>query len=89
MTHLPFEELRVDLADAATKVEVGAHYAHYKHPEDLYRVVGFTILEATDEVAVRYSALHEPNVEFARPLANWLSIVEHDGRHVERFQQIS
>jgi len=84
-------KLAEDIAAAGKLVETGALYAHYRHPQLPYRVTGFTILEASDEVAVLYMA-QEPGslpVLFARPLSSWLEAVEHDGKTILRFRKLS
>lgn len=85
MNHKSIAELESILREAATRVVVGGTYAHYKHPHQLYMVNGLSILEASDEVAVRYAMLAAPDVEFVRPLTSWLETVEWNGKTVPRF----
>jgi len=85
MDHTPLADLRTQLIAAQALVTVGAHYSHYKHPDRLYRVNGLSVLEASDEVAVRYALLDAPEVEFVRPLVSWLETVSFSGRSVRRF----
>lgn len=90
MAYKPFKELMANLDDAAKQVEIGAHYIHYKHPDrlhEVYEVTGFTILEATGEVAVKYLPFSTPEVEFTRPLESWLGQVEVNGETVPRFRK--
>lgn len=50
-------------------------------------MIGFTIIEATDEIAVLYQMVDEPKISFARPLTSWLELVARDdGREVLRFR---
>ncbi|HEX4662074.1 MAG TPA: DUF1653 domain-containing protein [Candidatus Saccharimonadales bacterium] len=79
------EALIAELADAETKVTVGAMYKHYKKG-DIYSVNGLGILEASNEVAVIYQAQYGENLVFIRPLSNWLEKVEKDGAAQPRFQ---
>jgi hypothetical protein len=90
MGHRPLAELTKDMAAAAGQVRVGAKYAHYKHPEQPYTVIGLAILEATDGVAVLYG-VEENNeqVTFIRPLDDWLSTVEWNGRTMPRFSPVA
>lgn len=90
MAHRPLAELTKDVAAAALRVQVGGKYAHYKHPEQPYTVTGLAILEATDGVAVLYRVEEKgEQVTFIRPLDDWLSTVEWNGRTVPRFSLIS
>jgi hypothetical protein len=85
MEHTPLATLAQHLAAATILIPVGSHYAHYKHPETLYVVQGFVIIEATEEVAVIYALENTPAVTFSRPLTSWLDTVEHDGKMTPRF----
>ena len=90
VNHKPLAELHQALRAAGSQVEVGARYAHYKSPDHPYRVTGFAILEATDEVAVLYEVQEaDQRVVFARPLSSWLETVEWQGRTVPRFARVS
>jgi len=84
-----YEQLRQELADAAEKINVGDTYGHYKHPEKPYRVKGFCILEANDEVAVMYEPLDQPGIVFARPVNVWLETVEWEGKTAPRFSKLT
>jgi hypothetical protein len=85
MSHRTLTELQNELTQARAHVMVAGRYCHYKHPEVAYTVNGLSILEATDEVAVRYSMVDNPAVEFVRPLSSWLETVEWKGATVFRF----
>lgn len=82
--HKPEEVLEQELQGAAEQVPVGALYAHYKHPERLYEIVGHAILEATDEPAVLYRKQYG-KVTYVRALSVWLETVEWEGKTVPRF----
>jgi len=84
-----YEQLRQELADAATKVNVGDMYGHYKHPDKPYCIKGFCVLEANDEVAVMYEPVDQPGVVFVRPVSVWLEAVEWNGTIVPRFTKIT
>lgn len=85
MAHKTLAELEHMIKAAALRVSVGGHYYHYKHPEVMYLVTGLSILEATDEVAVKYAMTDHLTVEFIRPLQSWLDTVDLQGRIVPRF----
>lgn len=89
MGHLPLEALNRRLAEAASKVKIGARYGHYKHPDQPYLVTGLVILEATDEVAVAYGVEEGgQQITFVRPLESWLETVTWQGQTVPRFRLI-
>jgi hypothetical protein len=89
--HKPLAILFDEMQSAAQQVEVGALYGHYKNPQAPYKVTGFVILEATDEVAVLYEVQEDgtPRIAFARPLSVWLESVEWQGQIVPRFSKLA
>ncbi len=89
MGHKTIAELRIRLEKAHSMVHVGASYNHYKDMNKQYLVTGLSILEATDEVAVRYAMVDKPDVEFVRALSVWLQTVEWEGQTVDRFQRLA
>lgn len=88
MAHKTQDELAAILADAQQKVEVGGRYAHYKHPELAYEVIGVALMEATEEPAVIYRAEYGAQASFVRPLSSWLDTVEWQGKMVPRFTKL-
>lgn len=72
------------LADARRRVMVGATYRHTKSG-GCYIITGLAILEATDEVAVRYAPVADDSVEFIRPLKSFTEQIELKGETVPRF----
>jgi hypothetical protein len=88
MAHKPQAVLGKELAGAASKVEAGSVYAHYKNPDDHYLVVGFVILEATDEAGIVYQALYGKHITYVRSAKSWLEKVELDGKQVKRFTKV-
>lgn len=88
MDHKPIFELKILLEDAAKQVTVGAKYYHYKNDEKYYTVSGLSILEATDEVAVKYVMDDHPEIEFVRPLSVWLEKVVWNSQAVPRFTKV-
>lgn len=87
MSHKSHGQLTKELNEAKQKVALGGVYAHYKHPDDTYRVTGFGFIESTDEVAVIYQSVREPELVFVRPLASWLEMAENDSGSVPRFSR--
>jgi len=88
MGHISFQELQKLLDEAAKLVAVGSEYRHYKTADSRYKVTGLSILEASDTVAVRYASLLSPNVEFIRPIEDWLAKVEFEDKTAARFTKI-
>lgn len=81
-------ELRHRLGEAARLVEQGARYAHYKHPDQAYLVIGFAIREDTQEACVIYQAEYGEGLPFIRTLESFVSAVEVDGASVPRFSRL-
>lgn len=75
MAHTSADVLAEVLKDAATKVEVGARYAHYKSPDKPYTVLALALMEADEAPAVVYRADYDQNLVFVRPLAGFLEEV--------------
>ena len=67
-------------------------YYHYKAPEKKYEVLGEGIDSETLEKVVLYKALYDSEfgegVIWIRPLKNFLSTVEVDGKTIPRFTKI-
>lgn len=74
-----------ELEEATKLVKVDGAYRHYKSPDMLYRVMGFAIWEATDEIAVIYQAQYGEKLTFCRALSVWLEDVEFEGNKIPRF----
>lgn len=88
MEHLSELELRHRITEAAALVDTGARYAHYKHPEQAYTVVGFAIREDSQEVCVIYRAEYGEQIPFIRTLVSFVGSVEMDGVSVPRFARL-
>lgn len=86
--HKPELVLAQELQAAAEQVPAEAIYAHYKHPELLYKIVGHCILEASDEPAVLYQAQYGKKITYARALSIFLEHVEWEGKAVSRFTRV-
>lgn len=85
MAHTPAEVLLQVLTDAATKVEVGARYVHYKSPDQPYRILSLALMEADESPAVVYQAEYGERLTFVRPLASFLEEV---GDNQLRFRKL-
>ncbi len=91
--HLSEEQLLFLLQEAERCVEIGKLYCHYRSSEGAYRVVGFGIIEATQEVGVVYrkecgsEALQ--SMTWIRPLSSWCEAVDFEGTKVQRFQKLA
>ena len=74
------------------KLELGRYY-HYKHPDELYEVLGVSRHTETLEPLVVYRALYEkPNREFGalwvRPYEMFTGTVVCDGKQMNRFEKL-
>lgn len=83
--HKSHDQLLAELAAAKTKVQVGGRYAHYKYPENTYRVIGLGFRETSDSLCVMYQAEYDPSLVFIRELESWLETPEVNGVKVPRF----
>jgi hypothetical protein len=86
--HKPQEELIASLKQAKSKIKLNSVYFHYKNPDKHYKVIGFVIIEATDEVGVLYQAQYGEDLTFVRPVSAWLEKIEQNGRLIPRFSKI-
>ena len=77
-----------DILMAKKKVEIGAHYYHFKNPSKLYVIEQIGILENTKEVCVVYKALYGEKIVWIRTLENFLSKKETEKGEVVRFTKV-
>lgn len=66
---------------------IASLWKHYKEGT-VYRVIGWALLEATREPLVLYQSVHSSLV-WARPLAQWIELVEHEGQRVPRYTRLA
>ena len=85
MAHTDAATLNKVLEHAATQVEVGALYVHYKNPELPYRILCLALMEADEAPAVVYQAEYAEGLTFVRPLASFLEDV---GDNQLRFRKL-
>ena len=72
MEHKTQDQLLKELEIAKTRVVVGGHYAHYKHPDKKeYQVIGLAIYENTEEICVIYKSL-STGISWIRTVDNFL-----------------
>ncbi|MFA6522349.1 MAG: DUF1653 domain-containing protein [Patescibacteria group bacterium] len=77
------------LEEARKEVEVGAIYAHYKHPEtSRYRVVDLAFIEADLAVSVIYQSMQD-GILWVRPVKDFVSTVYVDEQPMKRFEKVS
>ncbi len=88
MAHKSHEALQSELDAAREKVEVGALYYHFRHPDQFYVLAALGFIEATEEVAVCYRALYGNGFLWIRPISVFLEEVDVDGRRVPRFSKV-
>lgn len=86
--HKPDAELSQALQMAAKEVKLGAQYAHYKNPDLLYKIMGYAILEASDEPAILYQGQYGEKITYARALSIWLEQVPWQGKMMPRFTKV-
>ncbi len=86
--HKSHEQLHNELAKAAKQITVGANYAHYKNPDNLYEVLHIAVTENDDELCVIYRAAHDPELVFVRPISSWLAKIDVDGKPISRFAKV-
>ena len=85
MEHKSIDELRNYLAEANNRVSIRNLYRHSKSG-GIYKVEGFNIMEVDNEVVVRYSSVDVEDIEFIRPLREFIEVVSIDGKMQPRFQ---
>jgi hypothetical protein len=86
--HKSQEELRKELQNAAESVEVDSNYAHYKNPQQTYKVLHLATTEWDDSICVIYQAQYDKDLIFVRPLSSWLDKVEWQNKIVDRFSKV-
>lgn len=82
--HKSEDQLREEISKASEIVEINATYMHSKS-RGLYVVRGFSVLESTNEILVRYASI-ETEIEFARPVNQFVESVLIDEKMLARFK---
>lgn len=70
------------LTEAATKVNIGGIYHHYKAPDSLYKVLHVALQEKDLEPCVVYQSLTDPKLIWTRTVASWKEPVENKDRFI-------
>lgn len=84
--HKSYEELQKEISEAENLIAVSATYRHNKSG-GLYVVEGFSVLESTNEILVRYES-KSSHIEFSRPFRQFIEQVSLDGKIISRFEKI-
>ena len=87
--HKSSAEILREIAEAKSKITIGATYVHYKGSDKRYTVRGLATLESTNELCVIYQTEYGDKLTFVRPLSIWLEDVEWNGKTVPRFKRLS
>lgn len=85
--HKSQEELAAELNNARIEFPVGEYYVHYKNL-DLYKIIGHTILEETEEIAINYEAQYGEFLPFTRSVKEWQKPVEGQEQEINRFTRV-
>jgi len=86
MSNISQKLLADKLAEAAKEVVIGARYKHYK--DRYYRVVAIALNEETLEPCVVYQAEYDEKLTWIRPISDWLTEIEWQGKVVPRFTKL-
>lgn len=87
-TRLSQETIESKLNEAASLVQFGGTYFHFKDPNNLYKVLGVCLSADSLDQMVIYQALYGVHGVWVRPLSQWLEKVEFEGKLVDRFTLI-
>lgn len=89
MATKPQTQIAQDISAAQQQISIGGIYAHYKNPNQHYKVLSLaTLTENNDELGVVYQALYGEQLIFVRTLSVWLSPGSLNGQAVPRFQKV-
>ena len=83
MAHTTQEDLQMKIDEALKLVQVGAHYVHFKNPQEHYVVEFVGFLENSEEVCVAYRALYGKGLLWVRTLDDFFAEKEVDGEKVK------
>lgn len=80
--------LVVEVNAVKSKIRPGDIYYHYKDPSKLYKILGVSVIESNEAVAIIYQALYGHEIIWVRPWKNWSESVEYNGVLYQRFNQV-
>ena len=84
-TRLSQDTIESKLNEAASLVQVGGTYFHFKDPNNLYKVLGICLSADSLDQMVIYQALYGVHGVWVRPISQWLEEVELGDKKVQRF----
>lgn len=88
-THKLESELLTQIEKAKNDIELGAFYTHYRDLKTTYKVIGFGIIEATEEPSVLYQRTQQTDpITWIRTVKSWLEPAIQDNRQVTRFTKL-
>lgn len=82
------EQLAERINEAAELVGLGASYAHFKSPEQTYKVIALALREEDAEPMVVYQAEYGAKITFIRPVKSWTEQVKLNGKKLKRFTKL-
>lgn len=89
MTLKDLNALLAEIQSAQDIVKIGEIYSHYKDESKFYKVVGYTVIEAVDQIGVIYQPLYVgKEITFTRPFLEFSGTVEWEGKIVKRFTKV-
>lgn len=90
MSHKDQTQLLKKLENLKSKIKVGDKYFHYKHPDQLYKIVAIGFIESSEEPSVIYQAEYGDEITWVRPEKDFFAKVTLDnGNVVDRFTKVS
>jgi hypothetical protein len=87
--HTDESTLVTELEAVKNMIYPGDVYHHYKDPAKLYKILGVSLLESTEEVAIIYQSLYGHKITWVRTWKNWSESVEYNGVLYPRFKQVN
>jgi len=89
MAHNDLTQLIKEIELIRKKIKVGDKYFHYKHPDQIYKIIRVGIIEETEKICVIYESQNDKKLVWVRPIKDFLSKVRlEDGYEVDRFTKV-
>lgn len=76
------------LSKAREQIKIGDFYYHYRDPQKLYQIISLALDTQNEEnasVLVIYQSMQEDKALWSRPLEDFLSTTEVDGKTIKKF----
>ena len=83
------DQLSKELNNLKSRIDEGDGCYHYKHPDQLYHVVGIGFIEGNGKSCVVYQAEYGDKLTWVRTQDEFFAKVEVDGKEVDRFTKVS